>query len=250
MKNHLSLYILSAVIAALLIIPIVFSVLWSKKHDNADNIATHESSTADSTDSSPGSLNSSFTILIDPGHGGYDPGKVSPDGIEEKDINLAISLKLYSLLSDMGYHVYLTRDNDSSLNASGAGNKKASDLTARTQLAKTVGADLYLSIHQNSYSAEYVHGAQVFYYSTSGSGKALAENIQRHLISDADPDNHRDAKGNSGYMVLKESPCTAVIVECGFLSNADECSRLCDYSYQQALAAAIANAVDEWAAAP
>ena len=103
-----------------------------------------------------------------------------------------------------------------------------------------------VSIHQNSYSAEYVHGAQVFYYSTSSDGKALAECIQEHLISEADPSNTRAAKGNSEYLVLRESPCTAVIIECGFLSNTKECSDLCNDEYQTALANAICNAVCTW----
>lgn len=70
----------------------------------------------------------SFTILIDPGHGGFDPGKVSPDGIMEKDINLAIASKLASALTDQGFSVYLTRDSDKSLNSENASSKKTSDL--------------------------------------------------------------------------------------------------------------------------
>ena len=133
-------------------------------------------------------------------------GNVSPDGIMEKDINLAIASKLASALTDQGFSVYLTRDSDKSLNSENASSKKTSDLKARTNLATNVNADLYISIHQNSYSAEYVHGAQVFYYSTSSGGKALAECIQEHLISEADPSNTRAAKGNSEYLVLRESP--------------------------------------------
>ena len=113
-------------------------------------------------------------------------------------------------------------------------------------MAEQLNADLYISIHQNSYSAEYVHGAQVFYYSTSPTGKSLAESIQQHIIDEADPDNTRMAKGNPDYMVLKDSPCTSVIVECGFLSNNNECQRLCDNEYQFKIANAIANAIDEW----
>lgn len=187
-----------------------------------------------------------FLILIDPGHGGFDPGKVSPDGIEEKKINLEISLKLQDALATKGFSVSLTRDSDRSLNSLDAGSKKSSDLHYRTNRAAELNADLYISIHQNSYSAEYVHGAQVFYYSTSSAGKCLAETIQQYLISDVDPGNTRMPKGNSEYMVLVESPCTAVIVECGFLSNSQECLKLCDPEYQTRLASAIAKAVKAW----
>ena len=105
----------------------------------------------------------SFTILIDPGHGGFDPGKVSPDGIMEKDINLAIASKLASALTDQGFSVYLTRDSDKSLNSENASSKKTSDLKARTNLATNVNADLYISIHQNSYPDPSVCGPQVFF---------------------------------------------------------------------------------------
>lgn len=187
-----------------------------------------------------------FTILIDPGHGGYDPGKVSPDGIKEKDINLSISEKLYKLLCSQGYSARLTRSSDASLDSPESSSKKNSDLRNRTDMASDINADLYISIHQNSYSAEYIHGAQVFYYSTSIEGKELAECIQEHLISEVDPENTRSAKGNSDYMVLTESPCTSVIVECGFLSNTAECSKLCTDSYQKQLATAICNAINDW----
>ena len=91
-----------------------------------------------------------------------------------------------------------------------------------------------------------MHGAQVFYYSTSREGKILAECIQEHLISDADPSNHRCAKGNSEYMVLTENHCTAIIVECGFLSNQAEADKLVTGAYQEHLAFYIAMAVMQY----
>lgn len=261
MKNPKSLYILSAIIIMALVTPAVLCTLWLKNDESSHS--TSQSSGFSEKNESGGMSNgqnsgeavkgepsgsSEFVVLIDPGHGGYDPGKVSPDGVNEKDINLAISQKLRGALTAAGCQVYMTRETDTSLNSSDAANKKNSDLRYRTHMAEEVGADLYLSIHQNSYSAEYVHGAQVFYYSTSAGGKALAECIQRHLISDADPSNTRAAKGNSEYIVLAESPCTALIIECGFLSNAEECRRLGTEDYQSAIAAAIAAAVTEWRA--
>lgn len=250
MRTSTKLYILVfAIIFAVILPPILCYIFIVRPadhtagQDTSTNTGNEHTSTEglDTTDAAK-----SFTILIDPGHGGFDPGKVSPDGIMEKDINLAIASKLASALTDQGFSVYLTRDSDKSLNSENASSKKTSDLKARTNLATNVNADLYISIHQNSYSAEYVHGAQVFYYYTSSGGKALAECIQEHLISEADPSNTRAAKGNSEYLVLRESPCTAVIVECGFLSNTKECSDLCNDEYQTALANAICNAVCTW----
>ena len=185
-------------------------------------------------------------VVVDVGHGGRDPGKVGIDGSLEKDVNLAIALRLKTYLEQSDVKVVMTRETDTALYGKEDSRKKMADMRERCRIIEESGADLVVSIHQNSYSAEYVHGAQVFYYSTSSGGKALAECIQEHLISEADPSNTRAAKGNSEYLVLRESPCTAVIVECGFLSNTKECSDLCNDEYQTALANAICNAVCTW----
>ena len=189
------------------------------------------------------------TIVLDAGHGGEDGGAVSPDGVVESDLNLAITRRLRDVLLFLGRDTVLTRTGEDAIYSPEAvtlREKKVSDLKNRVALINSQPEAVLISIHQNSYSAEYVHGAQVFYYSTSSGGKALAECIQEHLISEADPSNTRAAKGNSEYLVLRESPCTAVIVECGFLSNTKECSDLCNDEYQTALANAICNAVCTW----
>lgn len=245
-----------AIIAAVSVPPLLchYMLTHSSSEGPAQNTGANNRSGTPSTktpdvsssDTSPQNDYGSYVILIDPGHGGFDPGKVSPDGIEEKEINLQISVKLKKALEENGFSVFLTRDTDCSLDTPGSSNKKSSDLHFRTDKAAELDADLYISIHQNSYSAEYVHGAQVFYYASSGQGKKLAETIQDRLISDVDPGNTRMPKGNSDYLVLTESPCTAIIVECGFLSNTAECRSLCDPQYQSKLAEAISAAVTDW----
>ena len=100
-----------------------------------------------------------------------------------------------------------------------------------------------ISIHQNSFTDPSVHGAQVFYLTDSKQGKLLAESIHGSIQSNIDPDNERPVKGNAEYMILKKSPCPAVIVECGFLSNPDECKALTSADYQDAMAAAIAEGI-------
>ncbi len=182
-------------------------------------------------------------ITIDAGHGGYDPGKVGVDGLREKDVNLQIALYLKDILTENGFQVYLTRDTDISLYEEGAGSKKNSDLNRRIAVASENNSDLFISIHQNSFSDSSVHGAQVFYYEGSEEGKALAEAIQGAIKEMADPDNERPVKGNSEYMILKYSSCTALIVECGFLSNPDECALLSTSDYQQLMAKAIAEGI-------
>jgi N-acetylmuramoyl-L-alanine amidase len=93
-----------------------------------------------------------------------------------------------------------------------------------------------------------VHGAQVFYYSTSSVSQSLAETIQRHLIQEVDSENRRQPKPGNDYYILKNSSCPAVIVECGFLSCPEEAAKLTDGSYQEKLAAAICNAVVDMSA--
>lgn len=186
---------------------------------------------------------SKYIITLDPGHGGYDPGKIGVDDSQEKNINLQITLALKQKLTDMGFVVYLTREDDSSLNTETKGTMKTSDLNHRVQIVADHQSDLFVSIHQNSFTDPSVHGAQVFYFTGSEQGKLLAESIHGSIQSNIDPDNERPVKGNSEYMILKKSPCPAVIVECGFLSNPDECTALTSADYQDAMAAAIAEGI-------
>ena len=177
-----------------------------------------------------------ITIVIDSGHGGIDPGKIAADGTLEKDLNLSIALKLQKYLEATDINVVMTRTTDEGLYDPGASNKKVQDMKNRIALMEECDADLAVSIHQNSYSDSAIHGAQVFYYTTSTASKALAETLQSILISDLDPENHRQAKANDSYYLLKKTTCPTVIVECGFLSNPAEAAKLKSNSYQEELA--------------
>lgn len=177
-------------------------------------------------------------IVIDAGHGGNDPGKVSADGTPEKDINLEIAKYLQDYLIAQDYMVYLTRDTDCGLYDTNASNKKTSDLRHRIQFFKDKNASYVISIHQNSYSDTIQHGAQSFYQTGSASGKLLAESIQNTLLK-MDPTNTRSAKSSDSYYLLKNSSMPAVIIECGFLSNPEEAALLKDTNYQKKIAYAI-----------
>ena len=180
-----------------------------------------------------------YIVCVDPGHGGTDPGKVGINGQLEKDINLAIAKKLKTYLEASDVTVVLTRDKDMGLYSSGDAHKKMADMRKRCQLIEEVKPDLVISIHQNSYPEEYVHGAQVFYYNGSSGGEQLAGLIQTQLVQDLDPENHRQIKPNDSYYLLKKTKGTIVIVECGFLSNAAEAGKLCDEAYQDRVAWSI-----------
>lgn len=178
-------------------------------------------------------------VVIDAGHGGRDPGKVGINGVLEKDLNLEIALLLKQFLEADDIRVILTRDSDVGLYDENASNKKVQDMKRRVALIEEAHPVITVSIHQNSYHEESVHGAQVFYYTNSAEGKKLADVIQEELIEKADPDNKKQAKANDSYYLLKKTGTPIVIVECGFLSNSAEAEKLCTDSYRERIAWAI-----------
>lgn len=178
-------------------------------------------------------------IVIDAGHGGADPGKVGINQMEEKDLNLEIALRLKKLLEAEDFEVVLTREDENGLYSEGASNKKVEDMRKRCEIITEAMPVFTISIHQNSYPEEYVKGAQVFYYGASKEGKELAEVLQASLIERLDPENHRAAKANESYYLLKRTPTPTVIVECGFLSNSQEAQLLTTEEYQEKVAWAI-----------
>lgn len=174
-------------------------------------------------------------VLIDPGHGGIDPGKIGIDGTLEKDVNLAIALRLKSLLEQNNIKVHMTRQEDVGLYDMNDSNKKVQDLKNRVAMAVKLQPDITVSIHQNSYPEECVKGAQLFYYENSEESLALAEILQETL-RELDLGNTRQAKSNSDYYLLKKTPGPIVIAECGFLSNEEEAGKLRTEIYQEKIA--------------
>lgn len=175
-------------------------------------------------------------VILDAGHGGIDPGKVGINGVLEKDVNLAVTLLVQKYLEMNDVQVLLTRESDEGLYDADASNKKVQDMKKRVDFIEEAQSAVTVSIHQNSYPEEYVHGAQVFYYTGSTEGQKLAEKIQNRLITGLDPNNGRQIKANSSYYLLKKVSVPIVIVECGFLSNSVEAAKLTDPSYQKELA--------------
>ena len=191
-----------------------------------------------------------LTIVVDAGHGGVDPGKIGVDGQLEKDINLSIALMLKEILElreDIDIEVVLTRSGDKGHYSESDSNKKMADMRARCLMVEEAGADMLISIHQNSYHSASVHGAQVFYYDESEEGKRLAESIQASLVFNLSADGKgRVAKANDNYYILLNVECPAVIVECGFLSNQEEARLLESEEYQRKVAEAIGEGVVEY----
>lgn len=177
-----------------------------------------------------------ITIVIDPGHGGRDPGKVGVNNALEKDINLSIAFKLKDLLELNDIKVIMTREDDMGLYSESDPNKKRADLNNRIDIISSNKADLAISIHQNSFTEEYCKGAQVFYYAKSPEGKQLAEMIQAQLKKTIADGNHRQAKSNNTYFMLSKTECPLVIVECGYMSNIKEADLLINEDYQEKMA--------------
>lgn len=182
---------------------------------------------------------SKLCVVIDAGHGDNDPGKIGINDALEKDVNLSLALKLKPLFENKKIQVILTRDSDQTLADSSATNKKIDDMQKRVKLIADSKAVFTISIHQNSYPDSSVSGPQVFYYSQSANGEALASHIQDSLNKQLAPASPRSVKSNDNYYLLKKTPTPTVIVECGFLSNPDEAARLIDEDYQNKLVRAI-----------
>ena len=169
-----------------------------------------------------------YCVVVDAGHGGDDPGKIGTAGTLEKEINLAIAKRVEA--------VVMTRTDNNGLYDENASGKKVQDMKRRVSMMEEAKADLAVSIHQNSYPDPAIKGAQVFYYTSSVEGKQLAKRLQERLVKGLDPQNHRQAKANDSYYLLKKTACPIVIVECGFLSNPQEEALLTDSVYQERVA--------------
>lgn len=178
-------------------------------------------------------------VVIDSGHGGIDPGKIGVNNTYEKDINLAIALKLRDMLSASQITVIMTRTEDIGLYSPTDRNKKSSDMKARCDIINNSNADIAVSIHQNSYVTSDIKGAQVFFYKGSEKGRVLAGRIQKALKEQVAPDNARVEKANDNYYLLLNTKIPTVIAECGFLSNPEETSLLLTEEYQNKIAAAL-----------
>ena len=178
-------------------------------------------------------------VVIDSGHGFFDAGKIGVSGAEEKEINLAIALKLKKYLMMQGVEVRMTREDDQALYDGTRPADKKEDMKKRIALLNAPGCVLAVSIHQNSFTEEKYKGAQVFYYQTSQEGRQLAMAIQGAFIEFQDTENTRQEKANETYYLLKKATVPTVICECGFLSNGEEESRLQSEDYQEKTAWAI-----------
>lgn len=193
----------------------------------------------------PGSL-TGLTILVDPGHGGYDGGaKCRDSGIWEKQVNLDVAFAVKNSLTRRGVRVVMTRQTDEDLCSEDRPKnltKKRQDMQNRVALAEEEQADLVLSIHMNEYRDRRESGPQVFYRAGCDGGRLLAGCMQEALIAHLSPKKERVAMAGDYFILRLDVP--SVLIECGFISNAEEEALLLTPEYQERLGEAIAEGVE------
>ena len=181
-------------------------------------------------------------MILDAGHGGEDGGAVALDGTPESDINLDIALRLEAMACFWGVDTRMTRrtkEIDYPPSAQTLAAKKKADQNARLELIHSTPGGILISIHQNKYPAASPHGIQVLYGADPYSA-ALAERMQNNLTQTLCPDNRRIAEPiDDEIYLIRNAECTAVLVECGFLSNPSELEKLESEVYRTELAAVM-----------
>lgn len=181
------------------------------------------------------------SIAIDAGHGGVDGGAVAENGTLEKNIALAISIRLRQLLEQSGAIVVMTREGDhdlANLETRSIRRRKAEDLIKRAEVVNRSGADFMVSIHLNSIPSDKWRGAQTFYQEKKPNNAILAKSIQDELKNQLENTN-REAKRISDVFLLRAVNVPASLIEVGFLSNSEERKQLESSEYQQKIAESI-----------
>ena len=190
-------------------------------------------------------------VVLDAGHGGEDPGKVSSySDLKEKDLNLKIAFKVKELLEKENYKVIMTREDDKLVYTEGTTNiyeKRKQDLTQRKKIMDESAAGIVVSIHLNGFPEAKYYGAQTFYPPNSDKSLKLANSLQKSLRELVDPENKREPQEKKDpIVILRELVTPTTIVECGFLSNAEEEKKLGTDEYQAKLAGAIVDGIKNY----
>lgn len=194
--------------------------------------------------------NADVIIILDPGHGGLDSGCLSVTGYEEKNINLAIGLKVRDMLTSMGYTVEMTRDKDKSLHddgITGTRNQKNSDMDNRLAHFNKYDNAVCVCIHQNQFTQPQYWGAQMFYSGSNSLNETFAETMMNQFVTKLQPDNKRELKPTTTDIFLTHNTDNpSLMVECGFLSNPEEAALLETDEYQSKVAFTIFSGIDKF----
>ena len=181
-----------------------------------------------------------LTVVLDAGHGGIDGGVVGINsGTKESDINLAITFLLQERFEEAGFNVVLTRKTEAGLYGTATTGYKKRDMKKRAEVINSSSPSLVISVHQNFFSSKSRRGAQVFFRENAPQSIALARSIQNKLNAMPECVNSDLQALKGDYYILNCNPYPAVIVECGFLSNAEDEALLLSTDYQKKLVEAI-----------
>lgn len=178
-------------------------------------------------------------VVIDPGHGGFDNGAIE-FGYNEDDINLSVSKKLKEKLEAQGATVYLTRDGDYDMTERNYNYSKQDDMYLRVKKIDSFNGHYLISVHQNASGNSRAWGSQVFYYYNSEKGKTLASIVDQKLKTVT---NSKKPISGCGFRVLRATKTLGILVECGFMSNYNECGQLRSKNYQEKLCEQITQGI-------
>lgn len=191
-----------------------------------------------------------LTIVVDCGHGGADGGAVGSDGTMEKDINFSLGLKLQELLKQNGYNVQMTRTEDNFICddfSASLAEQNTSDLHNRLKIAESFKNAVFISIHMNKFSESKYWGTQVFYSPNNPESKILAEYIRSSVVSGIQKGNERANKEmDSSVYIIYNATMPAVLLECGFMSNAEELENFKDEKYQSEYISTVFNGLNKF----
>ena len=183
------------------------------------------------------------TVVIDPGHGGSDSGAIGYTGLPEKVVALAVSKRTEALLQAAGAHAIMTRTEDTDV--SYAGDTSSGELQARVDVSlEHPEAELFLSVHCNSFTNPDAHGMETYYYPKTDADEYFATLLNEELAAAGGLYN-RGVKYAKFY-VLRHTEIPASLVELGFLSNPHEEELLADTDYQEKLAEALVHAIERY----
>lgn len=190
-----------------------------------------------------------FTVIIDAGHGGEDSGAVSESGILEKELNLLISEQIRDILISNNVNVVMTRTEDRLLYTEEQnikGQRKINDLRNRYLIAQKYNNAVFVSIHINKFQQSKYKGLQVWFSPNNEKSAVIAKNVQEKICSLLQKDNNRKVKeSNGGIYLLDRLECASILIECGFLSNEEDCKNLSDPQYRKKMSALIAYSIIE-----
>lgn len=173
-----------------------------------------------------------YTIVVDPGHGGIDPGSIGyKTKIKESELNLKFSLMLAEKLRAVGIRVIMTRTDENGLADNSAKDFKKQDMKLRKEMINKIRPNMVISVHMNSYTNHTLRGAKVFYDKKSDISRKIAESIQFQFSENLEASNNVASVGD--YYMLKCTESPSIIAECGFLSNARDEQLLLDEKYQE-----------------